>query len=246
MSITWRSQQKLLRETISGNDPLTVSPEQAQELTEDLLAWVESLAGAQGSKSCFQHRHHSQAVSSSSGQSPSDTLCCCVLLEESSDRWYRNHVHLHLLRSPDQQLWVQLGTQRSAVPISDIGEVIALVRAFQQRVEQQKAKAAKRQKQRDLKQQAILAQVRKIAKEDRFDFATNVDSVKLNLFVRLSEDNHDDYVVLLIPFNKFKEVLPKLRTAIQSIREAYNSGIRFKTHLKRSYRRSDWVRHQDL
>lgn len=243
MSITWRSLQKLLRDNISGHNPLEVSPEQAQELAEDLLTQVESPPEVQRNDNCFHFRHRSQAAVNSSDQPPSETLCCCVLLEESRDRWYRNHTHLHLLRSPDHKLWVDLGRQRSEAPIADIGEVVALVQAFRQRVEQQKVKAAKRQKQRDLKQQAILAQVRKIAKEDQFDFATQVDSVKLNLIVRLSDD---DYFVILIPFSKFKELLPKLRTAIQSLREAYNSGLRFKTHLKRGYRRSDWVRHQDL
>jgi predicted RNase H-like nuclease len=66
--------------------------------------------------------------------------------------------------------------------------VVALVQAFLQRVDRQKAQAAKRQKQKDLKVQAILAQVRKMAKEDRFDFATEVDSVKLKLIIRLSDD----------------------------------------------------------
>jgi predicted transcriptional regulator len=122
--------------------------------------------------------------------------------------------------------------------------VVALVQAFLQRVDRQKAQAAKRQKQKDLKVQAILAQVRKIAKEDQFDFATEVDSVKLKLIIRLSDK--DDYFAILIPFNQFKEVLPKLRTAIQALRETYNSGVRFTTHLKRGYRRSNWTRHQDL
>ncbi len=243
MSITWRSLQKLLRDNISGNNPLTVSSEQAEELTEDLLARVESLPRAERNKDCYHYRYRSQGVSGSSDSPPSDTLCCCILLEESQERWYHHHTHLHLLRHSDQQLWVNLGGQRSEAPISDIGEVIALAQGFLQRIDKQKALAAKRQKQRDLKLQAILAQVRKIAKEDQFDFATEVDSVKLKLIIRLSDN---DYFAIMIPFNQFKEVLPKLRTAIQALRETYNTGVRFKTHLKRGYRRSDWVRHQDL
>lgn len=247
MSINWRSLQKLLRDNISGNHPLEVSPEQAQELAEDLLARVESLPGAERHDDCFQLRRQSQIVPKGPNAPdplPSDTVCCCVLLEgEARDRWYHSHTHLHLLRSPNQQLWVNLGGNRSEAPISNLEEVIALARAFQQRVQQQKAKTAKRQKQRELKLQAILAQVRKIAKEDQFDFATDVDSVKLKLIVRLSDD---DFFVILIPFNRFKEVLPKLRTAIRALRETYNSGVRFKTHLKRGYGRSDWIRHQDL
>jgi hypothetical protein len=237
MSIPWRSLQKLLRENISGSNPLTVSPEQAQELAEDFLARVESIPGVNRHDKCHQ-RHSYQARSASP-----EIFCCCVLLEEAGERWYYNHTHLHLLRSQEQQLWVELGGQRSPAPVSDISEVVALVQAFRQRLDQQKAKSAKRQKQKDLKVQAILAQVRQMAKEDQFDFATEVDSIKLKLIIRLSDN---DYFAILIPFNQFKEVLPKLRTAIQTLRETYDSGVRFKTHLKRSYHRSNWIRHQDL
>ena len=62
----------------------------------------------------------------------------------------------------------------------------------------------------------------------------------------LKQLSEDDYFVIEIPFKRFKEVLPNLRTAIQALREVYNSGIRFKTHLKRGYGRFDWVHHQDL
>lgn len=241
MSMTSRSLQKLLRENISGKKPLSVDPEQARELAEDLLARIEPLAGAQRNDNCY---HYSRfKVGSSVDSPPTNAICCCILLEESSDRWYRDHIHLHLLRSPEQELWVDIGSQRSPAPISDIGEVVALAQAFLQRVEQQKAQATKRQKQKDLKMQAILAQVRKIAKEDGFDFATEVDNVKIKLIIRLSDQ---DYFAILIPFNRFKEVLPNLRNAIQALRETYDSGVRFKTNLKGGYRRSDWVRHQDL
>jgi len=241
MSITSRSMQKLLRENISGEKPLSVDPEKAKELSEDLLARIEPIAGAKRNDNCYCF-HRSQ-VGSSANQPPTNTLCCCVLLEDSSDRWYRNETHLHLLRSSEQQLWVELGFERSPAPVSDIDEVVALAQAFLQRVERQKAQAAKRKKQKDLKIEAILAQVRKIAKEDKFDFATEVDTIKLKLIIRLSDN---DYFAILIPFNQFKEVLPKLRTAIQALRETYNSGVRFKTHIKRGYRRSDWIRHEDL
>jgi len=241
MSITSRSLQKLLRENISGEKPLSVDPEQAQELGEELLARVEPLAGVKRNDNC--HHYSRFQGGTNADKSPSNTLCCSILIEESNDRWYQDHTHLHLFISPEQQLWVELGRERSPAPVSDIGEVVALVKAFLQRVERQKAQAAKRQKQKDLKMQAILAQVRKIAKEDGFDFATEVDTIKLKLIIRLSDN---DYFAILIPFNQFKEVLPKLRTAIQALRETYNSGVRFKTHLKRGYRRSEWVRHQDL
>lgn len=240
MTITARSLQKFLRENISGEAPLHVSVEQALELSDDLLARVEPIAGATHHEKCHHFRRYEGGVVSESV--PGAPLCCCILLEQSRDRWYHDHTHLHLLRD-SEQLWVKLGGERSPAPVSDISEVVAVARAFLQRVEQQKANTVKRQKQKALKVQAILAQVRKMAKEDQFDFATETDSVKLKLIIRLSDK---DYFAILIPFNRFKEALPKLRTAIQTLRETYNSGIRFKTKLKRGYRRSDWTRHQDL
>jgi hypothetical protein len=241
MSITLRSIQKLLRENISGENPLTVDPQQAQALAEDFLARVELLPGVKRHDTCYDFRR--SQTGSSAEQTPSHRVCCCILLEQSKERWYHNHTHLHLLVSPEQQLWVDLGYQRSPAPVSDISEVVSLVQAFLQRVDRQNAQAVKRKKQKDLKVQAILAQVRKIAKEDQFDFATEVDSIKLKLMIRLSDQ---DYFAILIPFNQFKEVLPKLRPAIQTLRETYDSGVRFTTRLKRRYGWSGWIRHQDL
>ena len=61
---------------------------------------------------------------------------------------------------------------------------------------------------RDLLAQAILAQVRKLATEERFDFMSETDAQKLKLFVKLSDDHA---VVLHIPFKEFKQFLPQLR-----------------------------------
>lgn len=241
MSITSRSIQKLLRENISGKNPLTVDLEKAKEVAEDFLTRVEPLAGVERNDNCYSYRRSQGG--SNADPTPSNTLCCCLLLEQSKERWYRNQTHLHLFVSPEQQLWVELGYQRSPAPVSDISEVVSLIQAFIQRVEQQQAQAAKRQKQKDLKVQAILAQVRKIAKEDKFDFATEVDTVKLKLMIRLSDQ---DYFAILIPFNQFKEVLPKLRTAIGAIRETHSTGVRFTTRIKRRYGWSGWIRHEDL
>lgn len=240
MSLNYRSLNKLLRDHISGQDPLEVDPGQTEELTQALLTRIEPLPGVERNARC--HHPHRHTPMGAAEAPPQDILCCCVLLEDTADRWYNNHTHLHLLLDPERHLRVTLDQQRSE-PLSDLEEVVQLVQTFRRRIEQQQARRVKRQKQRDLKLQAILAQVRKIAKEDRFDFATEVDSVKLKLIVRLSEE---DYFVILIPFKQFKEVLPKLRTAIQALRETYDSGVRFKTQLSRHYRRSQWTRHQDL
>ncbi|MEO1209623.1 MAG: hypothetical protein AAFX78_08790 [Cyanobacteria bacterium J06638_20] len=57
MSIAWRSLQKLLRDNLAGHHPLNVFLKQARELSEDLLARIESLPGAQRNDDCFHYRH---------------------------------------------------------------------------------------------------------------------------------------------------------------------------------------------
>ena len=88
----------------------------------------------------------------------------------------------------------------------------------------QKALKAQRGKVRELLAQAILAQVRKLAKEERFEFMSETDAQKLKLFVKLSDDHA---VVLHIPFKDFKRLLPELRSAIVTLRQLYHNGIRF-------------------
>lgn len=237
MSLRWQSVQKLLRDHIKGQDPLQVSQTEALDFVKALIPQVETLPGVTYNPQCHEHnRFHDPSAK------PSETMCCCLLLQEVQERWYNDKTHLHFLNTPNQRLHLKLHGHQSE-PISNSEEVIAFLRAFHARVEQQKAQLAKRKKQRDLKLHAILAQVRKMAKEDQFDFATSADHVKLNLGVRLSEQ---DYFVIVIPFKQIKEVLPKLRPAIQALRETYNSGVRFKTHLSQGHRLSQWIHHQDI
>jgi hypothetical protein len=63
--------QKLLRENISGEKPLSVDPEQAKELAEDLLARVEPIAGAKRNDNC--HYHHRSQGGSRADQAPHQT-----------------------------------------------------------------------------------------------------------------------------------------------------------------------------
>ena len=84
-------------------------------------------------------------------------------------------------------------------------------------MDRKRALKAKRGKVRDLLAQAILAQVRKLAKEEKFDFMSETDAQKLNLFVKLSDDHA---VVLHIPFKDFKQFLPQLRSVIVTLTRA--------------------------
>jgi len=99
-----------------------------------------------------------------------------------------------------------------------------LVRHCKQRLERKRALQAKRGKVRQLLAQAILAQVRKLAREERFDFMSESDAQKLKLYVKLSDEHA---IELHIPFREFKQILPQLRSAIVALRQLYQSGLRF-------------------
>ena len=140
-----------------------------------------------------------------------------------------------------------LKTQRhdSQVVVSDIHEIVQFITHIKQRMARRQAQKAKRNKIRDLKAQAIIAQVKQLAKEDQFDFMTATDSQKLKLYVKLSDR---DAIEIHIPFSKFQQILPQLRTTIASLRELHASGLRFKItsgNIGR-YWRPEWISHQSL
>lgn len=128
--------------------------------------------------------------------------------------------------------------------VSDLDEVIRFIEHCKERTERQKALKAQRGKVRDLLAQAILAQVRKVAKEERFDFMSETDAQKLNLFVKLSDDHA---IVLHIPFKEFKQFLPQLRSVIVTLRQLYQNGIRFQIVGRGALPwRKSWVSHESL
>jgi hypothetical protein len=66
----------------------------------------------------------------------------------------------------------------------------------------------------------------------------------LKLFVKLSDDHA---VVLHIPFKEFKQFLPQLRSAIVTLRQLYQNGIRFQIVSRRGLPwRKSWVTYQSL
>ena len=128
--------------------------------------------------------------------------------------------------------------------MSDLDEVVRFAGHCNERIGRQKALKAQRGKVRDLLAQAILAQVKKVAKEERFEFMSETDAQKLKLFVKLSDEHA---VVLHIPFKDFKKFLPQLRSVIVTLRQLYQNGIRFQIvgHGGLPWRKS-WVTHENL
>lgn len=164
---------------------------------------------------------------------------CEFSLRHPSERSYRG-TQFRLMLNKQGELTI---THYSIIAVvSSIEELLSFIAACQERLERQHAQKSKRKKVRHLKTQAIIARVKKLAQEDKFDFFTETDTVKLKLYVKLSQE---EFVEVHIPFNKFQAVLPQLRTTIQSLKELHGLGIKFKLNSTR-HRSIRWITHDSL
>lgn len=139
-----------------------------------------------------------------------------------------------------------LSYEREKVLVASVEEVVAFARACQEIAEQQHGKKKKREKVRDLQVQAILAQVKKLAREEQFAFYTRTRSLKIELYIKLSDQEH---VKLTIPFGKFQEAAPLVREAVLKLRQLHQTGIRFRLgqHLPFGrYDRDEWIAPEPL
>ena len=109
--------------------------------------------------------------------------------------------------------------------VYQIEQVYTFIDRLKVEYKNKKARQLKREKINKLKQQAIVAKVKEIAKEDQFDFYVREYSIKLKLTVRIEEGK---IVEFDIPYNQFQDILKDLRSVIQDIRELQKSGISFK------------------
>lgn len=233
MSIPNPTIRRLLRENLTDAAPLTVSRDQQSTLAEQI---GQRLAGMKYVKA-ERHSYYRD-------EREKERFVYSFTIQEPSDHHsYRDSTHFTLKRNERGQLVLSHWDLEGLV--SSLDEIAAFVVGCQEAVDRRIAQESKGQKVRNLKAQAIVAQVKKIAKEDKFDFYSDTDTQKLTLYVRLSDS---ESVELRIPFNKFQEVLPHLRTSIQAVRELYARGIKFKIgqFSPSGWRDQQWIRHETL
>lgn len=236
MSLPTRTIQKLMREAFRGGSPLVVDRTERDKIAERI---IESLCGIEGvtatNKGYVREEEKPRFV------------CEFTVTDPSAYYYYGTRDGFRLLLDDADRLTIQRSdtyhhTDRALV--SDMDQIVAFVRRYKQRIDRQTAIKAKRGKVRELQTHAIIAQVRKLAREDRFDFTFDADIRKLNLYVKLSETN---VLMLYIPFKEFKERLPRLGRDIASLRALYQGGIRFQIGGRRMLpRRQPWITNQSL
>ena len=233
MSIPDPTIRRLFREHFSGASPIQVTAEQRVALTSQIQQHLTGMKYLQIERNTYY-----------TDQRERDRFVCAFSINEPSGfRHYSRSTNFTLKTNERSQLTI--ANWRNIALVSNLEEINAFVTACQEAVERKIAQKSRSQKVRDLKAQAIVAQVKKIAKEDKFDFYTETDTQKLTLYVSLSDK---ESVELRIPFPKFEEVLPHLRTSIQSVRELYARGIKFKIgqFSSSSWRSQQWIRHDTL
>ncbi|MCP4698584.1 MAG: hypothetical protein GY862_17295 [Gammaproteobacteria bacterium] len=228
-----QSVKKLIRDNFSDNPAIKMKPE---EIKAALARIRETLLGVAGVKEKEHYRYYGRE-----DKDKGRILHFEVREPGDPDRigWSRDYsLDLRVDQKNELTANLQYSDWQS---VSDISELVNYIRAYQAGLQRKRAKANKRQKLRDLKTQAIIAQIKNIAKEEGFDFVTQADTVKLKLFVKLSDTQ---CLEMEIPFSKFQQLLPNIRTAIQSLRTVHQAGIRFK--IGSIHRYGDWIEHKKL
>jgi hypothetical protein len=227
--------RKLFREDFLGESPILVDRRNLAGETKRWQALLTQIEGVQLT------RHPGDK------DSRSTTICRFTIPEPNSGGHYWRSDELRLEFDADSRLTLHTYRRRershSAV-VSDLDEVKTFVRHVLERYARRRAGEKKREKVREFKSKAIVAQVKKLAKEEQFDFATTHDTVKLRLFVKLSPQ---DLIEISVPFKQFEKVLPKLRETIQSLRALYREGLRFKIMpVGRLPWKTEWIKHETL
>ena len=233
MGLQSRTIQKLFREDFPGATPLVVATTEREKLGADLKARLERFHEVDTKDYGYVRQEEKPRV-----------VCSFSISDPEQPHYYGGRTSFRLLLDDGARLTIKEDHSGDSALVSELDEVVRFVQHCKQRLERQKALKAKRRKVRDLLAQAILAQVRKLAKEERFDFMSETDEQKLNLFVKLSEEHA---VVLYIPFKEFKQFLPQLRSVIVTLRQLYQNGIRFRIVGRAGLPwRKSWVTHENL
>ena len=235
MKLPAPSVAKLFRENFPGDSPIVLDRAKVPQAAKEWQGRIGAIEGVQLS----QHP--------GDRDSRSRTLCRFTIPDPNNDVHFWRSDELRLEFDDEARLVLQSYKSRSpqhSALVSDLDEIKSFVRNVQQRYAKRHAGEKKREKVRAFKSQAIIAQVKKLAKEEQFDFATTNDTKKLKLFVKLSKQH---LIEIDVPFTRFEKVLPKLRDTIQSLRELYAEGLRFKIapigHLPWN---TQWIEHDSL
>jgi len=172
---------KFLRENFSGDNPIVVKSEEREQWMDAIR---KRLAG-------FANVDYTDKPRYKAYSTPDERYLGGLNIhypqEEHRTYWNSNGFNFELDVLDQLQICTGYPGQQLAL-ISDLDELVNFVMVCNERLNRRAAKSNKREKVRDLKGHAVIAQIKNLAKEEKFDFDIQTDSVKVKLLVKLSPE----------------------------------------------------------
>jgi len=231
MSLRYPTVYKFMRENFSNENSIIVRRDQREQWIKEIRSRIIGLPNI--------------SFSTEKPSYPRDDdgfLCSFTIHDPDYPRHSYKYANEFNVRVDARNRLILRGYSETVL-LSTLDELVHFIAICNERLDRQVAQRYKRKKIRGLKKQAVVTQVKKFAKAEKFDFTTREDTVKLELIVRLSEK---DSLELQIPFNRFEQLLPKLATIIQSALSLYEEGVKFKMEKTPDYRHDSWIKHEEL
>lgn len=223
---------KILRKHFTGEIPITKPASEQRELISQIKASLEKIPGI--SMASYYHFPRDKELEERS---------LLFSLQDESRSFYRSYCSLSLRFDDNGHLMIEHSPHR--MKVYQLEQIYSLIDRLKEELHHKKAQAHKTEKINSLKQQAIVAKIKEIAKEDHFDFATTWREYlnKIKILIRL-----EGGIVLEvdIPYNNFQEILKGLRPLIQNVRDLQKLGITFKIKADAGYSNSGWITHDSL
>jgi len=244
MSLPKTTIAKLIRESFTEGDPMSVPPTEKKALKQRITQDIGVLEGVKITSAEDKYYHRFIVHGSENEYDPFITFEIVPNTTDTDSTLTRPMSYIKhefdVYLSKKNTLLARLNY--TFVPIISLDELKEFVQACRNKLQQQAMRKIKTGRQRALKTQAILAQLKKIAKEEQFNFALETDTVKVKLYVEIAEN---DWVMMRIPFTRYQALLPKIQQALRAILEVSSLGIEFSTKTPPSYA-SDYYKFKDL
>lgn len=236
MSLPHPSIRKLLREHFPGDAPLEIADDEREAFVSRLRKrfkgdrFVDFERGTTWVPEDERARH-----------------LCTMRLHDPDGRYSYGSDLFQLRLDELGRLEIEGGgfaAEKASAKVSSFEEIVAFVGEYKRRIERQQALGKRREKVQAFQEAAMVAQVRKLAREEGIDVMAQLTASRFKLWVKLTEKK--DAVEILVPPRRFQEVLPRLPAVIRSLRESYAAGVTFKTVSRRSLPwRGEWITYRD-
>jgi len=171
-----------------------------------------------------------------------ERFVCEISIKDDTERYYyRSSVSFRLFINELGKVTIK--HYAASAVVSNVDEILALIAGCQEAIKRKQTLASKRKKVHHLQKQGVIAQVKKLAQEEKFDFAIESDTVKIKLYVKISEK---ECAEIWIPFKRFRETLSHLRTTILTLRELGERGVNIKIRSLASSRfgYKNWIEYE--